>query len=86
MLLTTTCIYTDVQDIRTSLKILPENFSIIRGSSFECKESVIEAYKRKDNRQNFLNNIIDLIKKHETGKIIIYCATRSGCNNLFAML
>ena len=86
MLLTATCTYTDAQDIHTSLEISPENFSIIRGSSFECKEIVIEAYKRKDNRQNFLNNIIDLIKKHETGKIIIYCAIRSGCNDHFAML
>ena len=86
MLLTAICTYADTQDIRTSLEILSENFFIIRDSSFKCKEIVIEAYKRKDNRQNFLNDIIDLIKKYETGKIIIYCAIWSGCNDLFAML
>ncbi len=86
MLLTAICTYADTQDIRTSLEILSENFFIIRDSSFKCKEIVIEAYKRKDNHQNFLNDIIDLIKKYETGKIIIYCTTWSGCNNLFAIL
>jgi superfamily II DNA helicase RecQ len=86
MLLTATCTYADVQNIRASLEIPSENFSMIRGSSFERKEIIIEVYKRKDNRQNFLNDIIDLIKKYETGKIIIYCATQSGCNDLFAML
>ena len=86
MLLTATCTYADVQDIRTSLEIPPENFSIIRGSSFERKEITIEVYKRKDNRQIFSNDIRNLIKKYEMGKIIIYCATQSGCNDLFAML
>src|SRR5881396_2390518 len=86
MLLTATCTYADVQNIRASLEIPSENFSMIRGSSFERKEIIIEVYKRKDNRQNFLNDIIDLIKKYETGKIIIYCAKQSGCNDLFAML
>ncbi|PKY59957.1 P-loop containing nucleoside triphosphate hydrolase protein [Rhizophagus irregularis] len=86
MLLTATCTYADAQDIRTSFEIPPENFSIIRGSSFERKEITIEVYKRKDNRQNFSNDIRDLIKKYEMGKIIIYCATQSGCNDLFAML
>jgi|SRR6266498_4223452 len=86
MLSTATCTYADAQDIRTSLEIPPENFSVIRGSSFERKEIIIEVYKRKENRQNFSNDIMDLIKKHETGKVIIYCATQSGCNDLFAML
>ena len=83
MLLTATCTYADAQDIRASLEIPSENFSIVRGSSFERKEITIEVYKRKDNRQNFSNDVRDLIKKYEMGKIIIYCATQSGCNDLF---
>ncbi|CAI2191399.1 19748_t:CDS:2, partial [Funneliformis geosporum] len=86
MLLTATCTYADTQDIRISLKIPLENFSIIRSSSFECKEIVIEVYKRKNNRQHFLNDIKNLIKKYEKEKGIIYCATQSEYNDLFAML
>ncbi len=86
MLLTATCTYQDAQEIRSSLEILMENFSMIRGSSFDRKEIVIEAYKRKDNRQNFLNDLLNLIKKYKEGRIIIYCATQSGCNDLFEML
>jgi superfamily II DNA helicase RecQ len=86
MLLTATCTYQDAQDIRTSLEIPVKNFSMIRGSSFDRKEIAIEVFKRKDNRQNFLNDLMDLIKKYERGRIIIYCATQSGCNDLFENL
>jgi superfamily II DNA helicase RecQ len=86
MLLTATCTYQDAQDIRTSLEIPLENFTIIRGSSFERKEITIEVYKRKDNREVFSNDLVNLIKKFKEGKIIIYCATQSGCDDLFALL
>ncbi|CAB4493376.1 unnamed protein product [Rhizophagus irregularis] len=86
MLLTATCTYKDAQDIRTSLEIQSTNFAMIRGSSFERKEITIEVYKRRDNRENFSNDLIDLIKNHENGRIIIYCATQSGCDDLFATL
>lgn len=86
MLLTATCTYEDAQDIRTSLEIPSENFAIIRGSSFERKEITIEVHKRRDNREIFSNNLINLIKDHERGRTIIYCATQTGCDDLFAML
>ncbi|CAB4441893.1 unnamed protein product [Rhizophagus irregularis] len=86
MLLTATCTYQDAQDIRASLEIPSENFITIRGSSFERKEIVIEVYKRKDNREIFSTDLVNLIKNHERGRIIIYCATQSGCNDLFAIL
>ncbi|CAG8660723.1 18191_t:CDS:10 [Rhizophagus irregularis] len=86
MLLTATCTYKDAQDIRTSLEIQSTNFAMIRGSSFERKEITIEVYKRRDNRENFSNDLINLIKNHENGRIIIYCATQSGCDDLFATL
>ncbi|UZN99576.1 uncharacterized protein OCT59_000843 [Rhizophagus irregularis] len=86
MLLTATCTYKDAQDIHTSLEIPSENFAMIRGSSFERKEITIEVYKRRDNREIFSNDLISLIKKHERGRIIIYCATQLGCDDLFATL
>jgi superfamily II DNA helicase RecQ len=86
MLLTATCTHKDAQDIRTSLEIPSENFAMIRGSSFERKEITIEVRKRRDNRETFSNDLVDLIKEHERGRIIIYCATQSGCDDLFAML
>jgi superfamily II DNA helicase RecQ len=86
MLLTATCTYQDAQDIRTSLGIPSENFVMIQGSSFERKEITIETYKRKDSRELFSNDLINLIKMHEGGRTIIYCATQSGCDDLFAIL
>lgn len=86
MLLTATCTYKDAQDICTSLEIPSENFAMIRGSSFERKKITIEVYKRRDNREIFSNDLISLIKKHERGRIIIYCATQLGCDDLFATL
>lgn len=86
MLLTATCTYQDAQDIRTSFGIPSENFAMIRGSSFERKEITIEVYKRKDNRELFSNDLMSLIKMHEGEKTIIYCATQSGCDDLFAIL
>src|ERR1700722_4669083 len=86
MLLTATCTYQDAQDIRTSLEIPSENFVMIWGSSFERKEIAIEVYKRKDNHELFSNDLANLIKMHEDGRIIIYCATQSGCDDLFVIL
>jgi superfamily II DNA helicase RecQ len=86
MLLTATCTYQDAQDIRASLEIPSENFITIRGSSFERKKIVMEVYKRRDNRELFSTDLVNLIKNHERGRIIIYCATQSGCNDLFAIL
>ncbi len=86
MLLTATCTYQDVQDIRTSLEISVENFAIIQSTSFERKEISIEVFKRKDNREIFSNELMNLIKKHENERAIIYCATQSGCDDLFAIL
>ncbi|CAI2173861.1 10424_t:CDS:2 [Funneliformis geosporum] len=82
----TTCTYQDVQDIRTSLKISVENFTIIRGTSFKRKVIAIEVFKRKDNHEIFSNKLMNLIKKHENGRAIVYYATQSGCNDLFAIL
>ncbi|GES72623.1 putative sgs1 protein [Rhizophagus clarus] len=73
-------------DIHTSLGIQSKNFATIWGSSFECKEITIEVYKRRDNCKIFSNDLIDLIKKHERGRIIIYCVIQSGCNDLFMTL
>ncbi len=47
---------------------------MVQNSSFECKKISIEVYKKKNNCQNFSNNLIDLIKKYEEGRIIIYYA------------
>ena len=86
MLLTTTCTYQDIQNIHTSFKISVENFAIIWDISFERKEIAIEVFKRKDNREIFSNKLINLIKKHENGKTIIYYVIQSDCNDLFAIL
>ena len=86
MLLTATITYKDVQNICASLVIPFESLSIIWNSSFERKEIAVEAYRRKDNHKIFSNDLLNLIKEVEKGKIIIYYATRSGCNDLFAML
>ncbi|RGB26536.1 hypothetical protein C1646_631269, partial [Rhizophagus diaphanus] len=55
-------------------------------SSFERKEITIEVYKRKDNRELFSNELINLIKMHEGGRTIIYCVIQSGCDKLSAIL
>lgn len=86
MLLTVTCTCQDAQDIRTSFGIPSENFVMIRDSSFEHKEITIETYKRKDSREQFSNDLKNLIKIHEGRRTIIYCATQSGCDDLFAIL
>ena len=80
MLLTATIIYKNIQNICASLVIPFESLSVIRNSSFERKEIVVEAYRRKNNHETFSNDLLNLIKEVERGKIIIYCAIQSGCD------
>ncbi|CAG8575426.1 17016_t:CDS:2 [Funneliformis caledonium] len=76
----------DVQNICALLVIPFESLSVIWNSSFERKEIVVKIYIRKDNHETFSNDLLNLIKEVEKGKIIIYCVIQLRCDNFFVIL
>ena len=56
MLLTATCSYNNIEEIRSKLNISENNFTIIRGASFQRNELAFEIRKRKESKQIFWRN------------------------------
>jgi superfamily II DNA helicase RecQ len=60
--------------------------SLIHNISFEDNQIVYEVRKKKENKAQFLNEIINIYNEIETGKCIIYCPSVKGCENLIIEL
>ena len=85
MLLTATCTASDVEDIRQNLNILPNNFTIIRGSSLARQEIEIQI-EAKSSWQNLYSRIKDILGSLIAGRCIIYCSGPNSCQELFDSL
>uniref|UniRef100_U9TPM2 DNA 3'-5' helicase n=1 Tax=Rhizophagus irregularis (strain DAOM 181602 / DAOM 197198 / MUCL 43194) TaxID=747089 RepID=U9TPM2_RHIID len=86
LLLTATCRQIDLQEITSRLEINYQQASLIRNISFEDNQIVYEVQKKKENKAQFLNEIINIYNEIETGKCIIYCPSVKGCENLIIEL
>ena len=77
MLLTATCMQSEVNEICTNLTIEEENFVLIRGSTSHRSEIIFNVRKRKEIRDQYIIEIISIINENLPECIIIYCATHS---------
>jgi ATP-dependent DNA helicase RecQ len=68
--------------VRTGL----ENMKIIRSLQNVRSELTYQVQKKKDNRNETLDDIQKIVKDAHPGSCIIYCATPEQCNNLFCDL
>ena len=82
MLLTATCSYNNIEEIRSKLNIPENNFTIIRGASFQRNELAFEIRKRKENKQIFWRELANYINEISDERCIIYCATKNKCEEL----
>lgn len=82
MLLTATCTRPEVNEIRRNLFIDEGNFTLVRGSTNYRSEIVFNVKERKEIRNQYISDIIDIIEKHLQGRIIIYCSTHTNCEYL----
>ncbi|RGB42502.1 P-loop containing nucleoside triphosphate hydrolase protein [Rhizophagus diaphanus] len=86
LLLTVTCHQIDLQEITSRLEINYQQASLIRNISFEDNQIVYEVRKKKENKAQFLNEIINIYNEIEIGKCIIYCPSVKSCENLIIEL
>ncbi|PKC11808.1 P-loop containing nucleoside triphosphate hydrolase protein, partial [Rhizophagus irregularis] len=86
MLLTATCTQPEVDEIRANLTIEKDNFAIIRSSTSHRPEMIFNVQERKEIRDQYINDIIDIINANLLGRIIIYCATHFSCEYLYNKL
>src|SRR5436190_4838327 len=82
MLLTATCTQPEVEEIRTNLNIEEDNFAIICSSTSHRPEIIFNVQERKEIRDQYISDIIDIINANLLGRIIIYCATHFSCEYL----
>ena len=82
MLLTATCRQIDLQEITTRLGIDYQQASLIRNIAFEDNQIIYEVRKKKENKEQFLNDIINIYNEIETGKCILYCLSIKSCENI----
>ncbi|EXX61815.1 Sgs1p [Rhizophagus irregularis DAOM 197198w] len=86
MLLTATCTQSEVDEIRANLAIEEDNFAIICSSTSHRPEIIFNVQERKEIRDQYINDIIDIINANLLGHIIIYCATHFSCEYLYSKL
>ncbi|CAB4405053.1 unnamed protein product [Rhizophagus irregularis] len=86
MLLTATCTQPEVDEIRANLTIEGNNFAIIRSSTSHRPEMIFNVQERKEIRDQYINDIIDIINANILGRIIIYYATHFSCEYLYNKL
>ncbi|GBB99624.1 hypothetical protein RclHR1_35890001 [Rhizophagus clarus] len=84
LLLTATCRMVDAQEIVTRLGIDYQKMSLIR--SFGNNSIIYQVQKKKDNKEQFLGDILKIINEIEVGKCIIYCVSIKECENLLTNL
>ncbi|PKK71360.1 P-loop containing nucleoside triphosphate hydrolase protein, partial [Rhizophagus irregularis] len=80
MLLTAICTRSEVDEILTNLTIKNDKFTL---SSIRNNFNVNE---RKEIHNQYITNIVDIIKRYLPGRFIIYCATHSNCERLYNKL
>ncbi|GBC01229.1 hypothetical protein RclHR1_04100005 [Rhizophagus clarus] len=85
MLLTTICTASNIENIRQNLDILPNNFTIIHGSSLAWQEIEIKI-EAKSSRKNLYSRIQNIIADLTTRKYIIYYSGLNFCQELFDYL
>ena len=59
-----------------------QKVSLIREISSENNSIIYEVRKKKEKKEQFLYDIINIYKEIETGRCIIYCPSVNGCENL----
>ncbi len=86
LLLTATCQMADAQEIVTCLGIDYQKISLVRNRSFGNNSIIYQVQKKKDNKEQFLEDILKIINEIELGKCIIYCVSIRECENLLVNL
>ncbi|RHZ84328.1 hypothetical protein Glove_83g55 [Diversispora epigaea] len=86
LLLTATCQVNDLQEIITKLNINYQQVSLIHDTFFETNNIIYEVKKKKENREKFLENIINIYNEIEIGKCIIYYSSIKSCEDIFIKL
>ena len=86
MLLTATCTRSEVNDICKSLNIKENNFTLVRSLTNHRSEVIFNVQERKEIRDQYITDIINIINTNLLGRVIIYCATHSSCEYLYNKL
>jgi len=76
----------DAQEIVTRLSIDYQKISLVKDKSFENNSIIYQVQKKKDNKEQFLEDILKIINEIEVGKCIIYCVFIKECENLLTNL
>ncbi|RHZ48037.1 hypothetical protein Glove_562g38 [Diversispora epigaea] len=84
--LTATCTRSEVDEICRNLFIEKNNFNLICGSISYRTEIVYNVKERKEIHDQYITEIIDIIKKNLHGRIIIYCSIHNNCEFLHTKL
>jgi len=82
MLLTATCTRPEVDEIRKNLTIEENNFVLVRDSASHRPEINFNVRERKEIKDQYIIDVINIINAHLHGHIIIYCATHFICEYL----
>lgn len=86
LLLTATCQMADAQEIVTRLGIDYQKISLVWDRSFGNNSIIYQVQKKKDNKEQFLEDILKIINEIELEKCIIYCVSIRECENLLVNL
>src|SRR5437763_16174435 len=86
MLLTATCTRSEVDEICMNLAIEKDNFALIRDSTSHRSEIIFNVQVRKEIRDQYITEIINIINANLPGHVILYCATHSSCEYLYNKL
>lgn len=76
----------DAQEIVTRLGIDHQKLLLVRDRSFGNNSITYQVQKKKDNKEQFLEDILKIINEIEVGKSIIYCVSIKECENLLTNL
>jgi ATP-dependent DNA helicase RecQ len=86
LLLTATCQLVDAQEIVTRLGIDEKKLLLVWDRSFGNNSIIYQVQKKKDNKEQFLGDILKIINEIEVGKCIIYCVSIRECESLLTNL
>ncbi|CAB4422451.1 unnamed protein product [Rhizophagus irregularis] len=86
LLLTATCRMIDAQEIVTRLGIDHQRMFLFRDKYFGNNSIIYQVQKKKDNKEQFLEDILKITSEIEAGKCIIYCISIKECENLLTNL
>ncbi|CAB5361767.1 unnamed protein product [Rhizophagus irregularis] len=86
LLLTATCRMIDAQEIVIRLGIDHQRMFLFRDKYFGNNSIIYQVQKKKDNKEQFLEDILKITSEIEAGKCIIYCISIKECENLLTNL